>query len=81
MDRIKAKLEVVQVQLGEKLLPMVETVIAFVEKHWPKGSAAFERVSVIVTEHVIPVIVETIEWLRGRIEALLYEFENIYISV
>ena len=36
MDRIKAKLEVVQVQLGEKLLPMVETVIAFVEKHWPK---------------------------------------------
>ena len=71
MDRIKAKLEVVQVQLGDKLLPMVETVIAFVEKYWPKVSAAFERVSVIVTEHVIPVIVETIEWLRGRIEAFI----------
>jgi TP901 family phage tail tape measure protein len=71
MDRIKAKLEVVQIQLGDKLLPIVETVIAFVEDNWPKVSAAFELVSGIVTEHVIPVIVETIEWLRGRIEAFI----------
>jgi hypothetical protein len=71
MDRIKAKLEVVQIQLGDKLLPIVETVIAFIEDNWPKVSAAFELVSEIVTEHVIPVIVETIEWLRGRIEAFI----------
>jgi TP901 family phage tail tape measure protein len=52
MDRIKAKLEVVQVQIGQKLMPVVERLIGFIEDNWPKISAVMMPVIDAVSDGV-----------------------------
>ena len=52
VERVKAKLATLQVQVGEKLMPVVERLIAFIEEHWPKISEVMMPVIDAVTEGV-----------------------------
>lgn len=85
IDRIKANLGVLAVQLGEKLAPAFEKVVAWVIDHWPQIEAVvravFEAVGKVVTWLVNNVIKPLAEFWRKHGDSILRNTRRVWSAV
>ena len=68
MEKLRANVAVMGVQIGEKLLPVLAAVTGFIVDNIPKWKEAFADVVGFVRTKFVPPVVEAFEVVRDRVE-------------